>query len=441
MLLVHISLARAESAAGAPALAGNTVTITEDDLVRRATPEVLTRYAVENNPAILAAQFDWEAMKQRITSQKSYENPLVTYVPDTGDMTETRAGPQGNSIEIAQAIPFPGKLRLRGQVAESRASASRQLVDATIQEIGRQVQSRYADYYLATRALKINTETTELTHQFADVAKIKYQVGTAAQPDVILAREQLSRLAAEHVRLQSDRESAIGALNALLNRPPRAPLGPPADLTTKPLAISLSKLIETADEDRPELNSQHYVIEASHRAEQLARMGYLPDFRLSAQWIQVQGGTNPSFAKDGNDVKMIKFGFSVPIWFDRIGAEVRETEAQVRRDESRRRDLVNQVHDQVQRQYERVIAAVSTEQIYRTTLIPQTTERVAAAQAGYQTGAVDFLTVIDSLRSLEEMRLQRDRAVRDYQQALADLERAVGRPIAGFEPQEADASP
>ena len=90
--------------------------------------------------------------------------------------------------------------------------------------------------------------------------------------------------------------------------------------------------------------------------------------------------------------------------------------------------------DQVQRSYERAVVAARTEDIYRRTLIPQTTQRIAAARAGYETGSVDFLTLIDSLRSLEQVRLQRDRAVRDYQQAVADLERAVGQPLSKLTP-------
>jgi outer membrane protein TolC len=163
-------------------------------------------------------------------------------------------------------------------------------------------------------------------------------------------------------------------------------------------------------------------------------MGYLPDLRLAGQWIEVQGGTNPAFRNDGNDIWVVRLGFSVPLWLNRIGAEVDEMEARARRERSRRRDLTNQVLDQVQRQYERVRAAARNEEIYRATLIPQTTERIAAARAGYQSGVVDFLTLIDSLRSLEEVRLMRDRAVRDYQQAFADLERAVGRPLSELEP-------
>jgi len=407
---------------------------TQADLVEGPSLDFAVQYAIEHNPAIRAARADWEAAKARVTSQSWYENPMVTYMPDTGAMAETRAGPQANGVEVSQAIPFPGKLTLRGRVEESRAEATHQVLEATIQEISRQVRARYADYYLAGRGLVINDETTALTRQFADVAQAKYRVGTAAQQDVILAQEQLSRLAAERVVFEGDSETAIGALNALLDRPPRAPLGPPADLGAEPLAIPLERLVEVSDQERPELRSQDQVVEASQHSRRLARMGYLPDLKLAGQWIEVQGGTNPTFPDDGDDIWTVKLGFSIPLWLNRIGAEVDEAEFRVRREQSRRRDLTNQVLDQVQRQYERVRVAARNEEIYRATLIPQTTERIAAARAGYQTGEVDFLTLIDSLRSLEQVRLMRDRAVRDYQQAAADLERAVGQPLSSLTP-------
>ncbi len=408
--------------------------VTEADLLVAPPPEVLVRYALEHNPGIQAARFAWEAAKERILSQSWYENPLVTYAPDTGAMAQTRAGPQANGIEVSQTIPFPGKLTLRGNIEAARADASDQILEATTQEIARQVRARYADYYLAARSLSINDETTALSRQFADAAQAKYRVGTAALQDVILAQEELSRLATQRIIFEGALDTTRGALNALLDRPPRAPLGAPVELVATPLAVSLERLLEAADHERPELRSQDNIIEASRRALTLARMGYLPDLKLAGQWIQVKNGTNPTFPEDGDDIWMVKLGFSIPLWVNRIGAEVGEKEALVQSEGSRRRDLRNQIFDQVQRQFERVRVAVSNEQIYRATLIPQTTERIAAAKSDYQTGIVDFLTLIDSLKSLEQVKLEHDHTVRDYHQALADLERAVGQPLSSLAP-------
>ena len=403
-------------------------------LARDASLDHVTRFALQNNPAIRAAEQAWRAARERITRRSSYENPLVAFSPDTGATPETRAGPQGNGLEVSQKIPFPGKLTLRGRIASSLADATLERLNGATQEIAREARARYADYFLALRSLAINDETTALALEFADIASAKYRVGNAAQQDVILSQERISRLAAERVEFEGDHESARGALNTLLDRDPRAPLGPPSDLSAEPLSVPLAALLAAAVRERPELRSQDRRVEARDRSVRLARMGYLPDFQLGAQYVAVDDGTNPVFRRDGNDIVTVKLGLSIPLWFNRVRAEVSEARAQLAEERARRRDLANRVNDEIQKSYERVRAAARTERIYHTTLIPQTEERIAAARAGYQTGRVDFLTLIDSLDSLEEVQLQRDRAVRDYHRGIADLERAVGAPLRALAP-------
>jgi cobalt-zinc-cadmium efflux system outer membrane protein len=391
--------------------------------------EAVETYALAHNPAILAAKGSWEAALQRVPQVRAYENPMVTYMPDTNNMAQTRAGPQGTGVSVSQAIPFPGKLTLRGGIADEEARAAAERVRATTQEVLRQVGTRYAQYYLAFRSLAVNREVTELARQFASIAEAKYRVGKAAQQDVILAREEISRLLADEVTFEGDRDAALGGLNSLLDRPPRAAIAAPEELQARDIGRTLASLVEEAQRNRPELQAQDHLVEASRRALRLAKMDWLPNFQIGGQYSSVEAGTNPMFTKDGQDIWVANLGISVPIWIDRIRAKIEESRAQLQQSESLRRDLANRVSDDVQRAYERARVAARTEEIYRTTLIPQTDERIGAARAGYQTGIVDFLTLIDSLKSVEKVRLERYRAVRAYQQSLADLERAIGAPV------------
>jgi cobalt-zinc-cadmium efflux system outer membrane protein len=140
----------------------------------------------------------------------------------------------------------------------------------------------------------------------------------------------------------------------------------------------------------------------------------------------------PGFVKDGHDIWAATFGFSIPIWVDRVKAQVDQANAQLLEQKSATRNTRDTVADQVQDAYERVMAAARDESIYRTTLMPQTAERIAAARAGYQTGTVDFLTLIDSLQSYEDVRVRHYGAIQQYQAAAADLSRAVGQPVEGI---------
>ena len=47
-------------------------------------------------------------------------------------------------------------------------------------------------------------------------------------------------------------------------------------------------------------------------------------------------------------------------------------------------------------------------------------------QRGNQTGKVDFLSLIDSVRAIEAVHIEHIQAAADFEKAYADLERAVG---------------
>jgi len=406
--------------------------IAESDLESSPTVEVVQRYAAEHNPAIRAAQKAWEAAQKSIVIDRSYENPMIEYMPDTYNMAETRAGSQTGGGGFSQALPFPGKLTLRGKIAGQKADAARENLRAVVQETQRHVWMSYAGYYLADRSLEVNHETTQLARQFETIAEAKYKVGKVPEQDVIQSQVEVSQLSVQQVNLEKARNTALGDLNTLLDRDPRAPVGRAQELAAKALSAALEQLVEQSRAARPELNAEQYLVKARETSVTLAKMGYLPDFSIGGQYIGIANDGVPGFMKDGHDIWTATIGFSIPIWVDRVRAQVDQANARLLQEKSTRRNAEDTVADQVQDAYERLTAAARNEAIYRTTLMPQTAERVAAARAGYQTGIVDFLTLIDSLKSYEDVRMLHYETIELYQVAAADLSRAVGQPIEGI---------
>jgi outer membrane protein TolC len=404
----------------------------EAKLETNPTVEVVQRYATEHNPAIRAALKAWEAAQKSIVIERSYENPMIEYMPDTYNMAETRAGSQTSGGGFSQSIPFPGKLTLRGKIAGQEADAAHENVRGVLQETERRVWMSYAGYYLADRALEVNDETIRLARQFETIAEAKYKVGKVSEQDVIQSQVEISQLAVQRVDLQKARNSALGDINALLDRDPRAPIGRPEELAAKPISAPLAQLVEESRAARPELKAEEYMVKARETSVTLAKMGYLPDFSVGGQYLGIANNGDPGFMKNGHDIWTATIGFSIPVWLDRVKAQVDQANAQFLQEKSARRNVEDTVADEVQDAYERLMAAARNEALYRTTLMPQTGERIAAARAGYQTGIVDFLTLIDSLKSYEDVRMRHYETIDQYQVAAADLARAVGQPFGGI---------
>jgi outer membrane protein TolC len=66
---------------------------------------------------------------------------------------------------------------------------------------------------------------------------------------------------------------------------------------------------------------------------------------------------------------------------------------------------------------------------YRDEILPRAAEVEAMAEDSYRSGQTGLTALLQSLQSVHDLRLQAVQAGTDYQNALADLERAIGAPL------------
>ncbi len=93
---------------------------------------------------------------------------------------------------------------------------------------------------------------------------------------------------------------------------------------------------------------------------------------------------------------------------------------------ARERAMQNMVRLAVQEAYVRAKSAQERAALLRTTILPQAQQTLDVSRIGYQTDKVDFQAVIDNQRTLLDAQLGYVRALSEFEQATADLERAVG---------------
>jgi outer membrane protein TolC len=65
-------------------------------------------------------------------------------------------------------------------------------------------------------------------------------------------------------------------------------------------------------------------------------------------------------------------------------------------------------------------------ELFERTLAPQANQALHAAEIGYSTGSLRVLELLDSERTLLEVRLSLAQFQSDYMKALAEMERAIG---------------
>jgi len=383
--------------------------------------DAVLAYAQEHNPTIRAARSRLVAAQERPTQVSALEDPMFTYegfnIPENFDLTRT----DNNIFKLSQKLPFPGKRRLRGEVATHEAAITKEEVRMAEVTTRAEVKKTYYDLWQVHQNLLIYSRDKELMAQFATIAEKKYAVGQVSQPDVLRAQVELTRLI-NRVTTETLRMGEVRAmLNGLLSRPPEAPLGVPQDVPKPVVRQTLAELAELTLQTRPEIAAKAVAINRDIAALALAQKAYFPDFEVYAERF-FNGGRKDGFG--------LIFSVTIPLAYRyKYDAGVAEARAQLNAGKADLRAAQDTALAQVKGALVRAQTAVELVNLFTQTHIPQAEQALASSSISYQTGKVDFLSLIDSLRVVEQVHLEHLTAATDFEKAYAELERAVGQAL------------
>jgi cobalt-zinc-cadmium efflux system outer membrane protein len=201
---------------------------------------------------------------------------------------------------------------------------------------------------------------------------------------------------------------------------PETLLGPLIEPQEQRMLPATADLQRIALERQPELQRSRVEIERAEAELASVRSDYKPDFSVQGGYMLMPRMT---------DAWMGRVGITWPKapWSrGKIDARVAEQTAAVQAAKARTQVLENMVRLAVQEAYVRATAAQERAVLLRTTIKPQSQQTLEVSRVAYQTDRVDFQALIDNQRVLLDVNLDYFRALSDFTQALADLERAVG---------------
>jgi outer membrane protein TolC len=254
------------------------------------------------------------------------------------------------------------------------------------------------------------------------VAQTRDANGLGAQQDVIRAQVEQTDLRAALIENEMEQHHAHVRLNALLSRPAQAPLAQPAQLRRMPAAAQLDyPLLEQKLRARnPQLQIAAAGVQSAEKSRDLAYTNRYPGFTL---------GIAPT--QSGSAVKSwdLMVEFNIPLQQESRRSQEREAEAMLAASGARQDALLNQTLGALSESLSGLETARRTETLIATRLLPQADLTYQSALAGYETGRVDFATLLDAQRQILKARQQRLRAQSDAQMRLAELERLLGEEL------------
>jgi outer membrane protein TolC len=386
----------------------------------------LTIEAMKNNPEIVAAQKSYEAARQRPTQESSLPDPMVSLgytsigkpLPGFGLGTEPTAN---IGVMYSQEVPFPGKLKLRGEIVSKEADATFQQYEAVqLSVISRLKQAYYRlQYtYAASDLLKRNRD---LLNKLVSVTEVRYSVGKAAQQDVFKAQTQVSILETRLVKLEQERASTEAEIDSILNRRPGTPVGRPEDVRPKELAVTLEQLYDVASQNSPMLRRDQKMIERSELAVNSARKEYYPDMTLTGGYFN-QGGMPPMY--------QFQASFKVPIYYWRKQRAGVNEQVSMLSQARRTYEATNQsLHARIKQDFTMAQASLKLMKLYTQTVVPQGNLALESSLSTYETGSVDFLSVLTNFTTVLDYEMNYYEEALNYALSLSRLEEMTGQPL------------
>jgi outer membrane protein TolC len=386
----------------------------------------LIEEAVANSPEIAAARARYDAALQRPAQERSLPDPMISAgwnasgnpLPGAGLGTE----PTSNiGLMVRQEFPYPGKRDLRASMAGKEADAAQQDVAAARLSVVSRLKQAYFRLAYTYAAQDVLRRNRELLETLLKVSEARYGVGGAAQQDVFKGQAELTVVELQEERLMQERRAAEAQVNALLNRAPGAPVGRPEDLRYAPFDLSFDALLSHARAHAPMLLRDQSMVARAETAVQAAQRDYKPDFALS-------GG----YSYMGSMPPMYEFRFDLVLPLQRVRRAAAVKEQSLKVDEARRTWAANgrSLEAQLQADYQMASTAARLSRLYSETLLPQVRLALESSTASYQTGGVDFLSVLTNFTSVLENEMRYFDELASFHVAASRLEEMTGMPIA-----------
>jgi len=383
------------------------------------------RYASLNNANLKAKFEEWKAALKQVPQAKTLDDPKFTYSYFIEEV-ETRVGPQRQKFGIMQVFPWFGEIEARTDAAAAAAKAARKRYEAEKLKLFWQVKDAFYEYLYLASAVEIARQNLELLKHFEEVARTRYRAAVGSHPDVIRAQVELAKLEDVLKSLEELREPIVARLNAVLNRRSLKLLPWPRKEEFKQVKVERLEMIARLRQMNPELAAIDFEVIAAKSRLGLAKKKFYPDIGVGVDWIETGGAVNPGVGDSGRDAVVLMFSMNLPIWRESYKAAEQQAKSNVRKTEHKRVETENTIlarAEQVLYDFEDSKRKIK---LYGDTLVPKAEELLQASETAYQSGTIDFLSLIDAQRTLLKFQLQYERAVTDNEQKLAELEMLAG---------------
>ena len=344
--------------------------------------------------------------------------PVDTWRFNEWDMTQKQ-------LAVSQKVPFPGKRRLRSEVAQEQSRSDDFSHQDKVNEIRTRVIQGYWNLSLAFASYDITWKNKEMWEQVVKVAETKYAVGRGLQADVLQAQVELGTYLDRLLQWRQLQESQQADLNALRAQPPGTSIPRPQPLKSRPFTLKLDNLLAQAA-SQPRLQALKAQIAKQEKAVDLARKDFYPDFNVGLAY----GLREDQFPKERPDFFSSSFTMTVPLWQgSKLKPRLREQQARKAAAQDAHQSAWDRLRSAIKDRFEILQRLAQQIKLYSQGILPQARQAATASLAAYQAGTLDFARLTQNFIALYNSELKWQGYLKDFEGTWADLELLVGQEL------------
>jgi outer membrane protein len=277
--------------------------------------------------------------------------------------------------------------------------------------------------------LEVQSEAVKRSEEQLNMSKAKYDLGSASLSDYLKAKVQLSNDSLALITAQNDIKLAEEDLNNIMGRNVDAPIQIDAKLEYKKFDPSAYPITEETLENHPQINVSKSEVDQAHSALTMARSGNSPkiylgvnyswnDRKFPKSWADYQKPDDPWSV--GVQISLNLFnGLSTMSNIWSAQANLQEAKEKLKNDRRQVKLGINQA----------LLAVTEAEQKIRVTedALKSAEEDLNLTKEKYNLGAASMLELLDANYSYKTAESNQVQSLYDYNLAIAQLEKAIGR--------------
>lgn len=376
----------------------------------------LLELGVKQNPKLKSLTHRVHSSKNFAASSSYLADPKLkaSYFPSK---IVTANGAQVAAFSLEQRFPSFGTLGLKEELNLKASSVIEEQRNVLTLELTQQITEQYIALAAIDAKQALLKEYEHVLQTFSQSSLTRYEHGTGSQVEILKIQTELSAIKNRRLRLNAMRLGALSRLNYLC-----------ATSYTQINARFPSDSLALRQTFQAEQNHtvKTLVQKREHSALKLrlSEKKSLPSYSLGVTYQVID---EHQFVEGNKDAFGLTLGFSLPLWSGKYSNEEEAMQNQIAAYDELILDRSKELSELVQFQRINIADQKRSLVLLKNDLIPKAQLSLKASISAYETGQINFLSLIDSQRLLLGLQEQEIETRKELHIAFSQYKKYTGR--------------